>query len=38
MEIFMYSYWHAWSVPYILCQLALSGYPDWCFSVRFPHL
>jgi len=34
----MYSYWHACSVLYILCQLAFSGYPDWGFSVLFPQL
>jgi hypothetical protein len=33
--LFMYSYWQVYSVLYIPCQLAFSGYPDWGFSVLF---
>jgi hypothetical protein len=39
--MFMYSYCYVCSVLYILfssCQLAISGYPDWGFSVLFPQL
>jgi hypothetical protein len=36
--VFLLFYWHECSVLYILCQLAISGYPDWSFSVPFPQL